>query len=47
MVAAEHLAGIAPIDDVRASAVYRKNAALTAVRDLLAAYAVEPRRIAA
>lgn len=47
VVAVEHLAGLAPIDDVRASGVYRKNAALTAVRDLLAAYAAEPHRIAA
>ena len=31
----EHLAGLSPIDDVRASAAYRREAALTLLRDLL------------
>jgi N-methylhydantoinase B len=32
---AAHLAGLSPIDDVRASAAYRREAALTLLRDLL------------
>jgi N-methylhydantoinase B len=41
-----HLAGLNPLDDVRASAAYRMSAALTLVRDLLAE-ADRTRRIAA
>jgi N-methylhydantoinase B len=36
---AAHLAPIAPIDDIRASAAYRQEAALTLLRDLLAGFA--------
>ncbi len=36
MAAAAHLEGLAPIDDIRGSADYRRHAALTLVRDLLA-----------
>ena len=36
LVRAEHLAGLTPIDDVRASAAYRMDAALTVVRRTLA-----------
>jgi len=45
MVTAEHLAHLTPIDDIRASARYRRHAALTLVRDLLAQIAAtfEPR----
>jgi CO/xanthine dehydrogenase FAD-binding subunit len=35
IVRAEHLAGLAPIDDVRGSAAYRRDAALTLTRRLL------------
>jgi xanthine dehydrogenase small subunit len=35
MVASEHFAHLTPIDDIRASADYRRHAALTLVRDLL------------
>jgi N-methylhydantoinase B len=34
-----HLAALAPIDDIRASAAYRREAALVALRDLLASLA--------
>jgi N-methylhydantoinase B len=36
---ATHLAPLAPIDDIRASAGYRRDAALSSLRDLLAGYA--------
>ena len=36
LVRAEHLAPLAPIDDVRASAAYRMDAALTVVQRVLA-----------
>jgi N-methylhydantoinase B len=36
---AAHVAALAPIDDVRASAVYRREAALTLLRDLLRGFA--------
>jgi len=36
LASAEHLAGLAPIDDIRASAAYRRAAALVLTRDLLA-----------
>lgn len=36
LVRAEHLAGLAPIDDVRGSAAYRREAAVTLVRRALA-----------
>lgn len=39
---AAHLDGLSPIDDVRASAAYRRDAALTLVRRTLAAGAAEP-----
>ena len=45
--AGEHLSHLAPIDDIRASGVFRNEAAHALVRDLLAAFAVEPRRRAA
>jgi N-methylhydantoinase B len=32
---AAHLAALSPIDDIRASAAYRREAALTLLRDLL------------
>ena len=35
-VGAEHLSALSPIDDIRASAAYRRAAALTLARDLLA-----------
>jgi N-methylhydantoinase B len=37
--AAEHLAPLAPIDDIRASGAYRRDAALALLRDLLARFA--------
>jgi N-methylhydantoinase B len=43
----EHVAHLAPIDDIRASADYRRHAALTLVRDLLAQIAATPERRAA
>jgi len=47
LATAEHLAGLAPIDDVRASAAYRRAAALALTRDLLAGLAgAAPRRAA-
>jgi len=39
LVHAAHLADLAPIDDIRASAAYRREAALVALRDLLDAMA--------
>jgi N-methylhydantoinase B len=36
---AAHLAPVAPIDDIRASAAYRRDAALALLRDLLAGFA--------
>ena len=36
---AEHLAPLAPIDDIRASGAYRRDAALALLRDLMAGYA--------
>ena len=46
-VASEHLAALAPIDDVRGSAAYRRAAALTLLRDVLAGFAHEnTRRVA-
>ena len=47
MVASEHVAHLTPIDDIRASADYRRHAALTLVRDLLAQIAATPERRAA
>jgi CO/xanthine dehydrogenase FAD-binding subunit len=35
LVADEHMRALAPIDDIRGSAAYRRAAALTLVRDLL------------
>lgn len=37
--AAEHMAGLAPIDDIRATAEYRQRAAARLVRDLLSEFA--------
>jgi N-methylhydantoinase B len=39
LVEPAHLAPLAPLDDIRASAAYRREAALVALRDLLAALA--------
>jgi CO/xanthine dehydrogenase FAD-binding subunit len=39
---AEHLAGLAPIDDVRASAAYRLDAALTLLRRVLSRLGAQP-----
>ena len=39
LVAPEHIVALAPIDDVRASAAYRRVAAFEVVRDLLASFA--------
>ncbi len=39
IAAEEHLAGLAPIDDIRASGAFRRDAALNVVRDLLAGFA--------
>src|SRR5262245_14518749 len=47
IVAPAHLAPLAPIDDIRGSADYRRHAALTLVRDLLAELAGASRRRAA
>ena len=47
IVAEEHLAPLAPIDDIRGSGEYRRAAALHVVRDLLAGLAAEPARRAA
>ncbi len=47
LVSADHLASLQPIDDVRASAAYRRDAALTLVRDALADLASPASRRAA
>ena len=47
IVAAEHLAALSPIDDIRASGAFRQAAALGLVRDLLAGFAAERERRAA
>ena len=47
LASAEHVAHLTPIDDIRASADYRRHAALTLVRDLLAQIAATPERRAA
>ncbi len=46
LMAAHHLAHLAPIDDVRASAAYRQAAALQLVRDLIVQAAATSRRAA-
>jgi N-methylhydantoinase B len=47
LASAEHLAGLSPIDDIRASAAYRRASALALTRDLLAELAgAVPRRAA-
>jgi xanthine dehydrogenase small subunit len=45
-VGTQHLAHLSPIDDVRGSAVYRRDAALTLVRDALESLAGSARRAA-
>jgi xanthine dehydrogenase small subunit len=47
LVSAGHLDALAPIDDIRGSAAYRRKAALALVRDLLAELAQSERRRAA
>ncbi len=47
IVADEHLAGLKPIDDVRSTGEYRQDAALTLVRDVLAAFGANAARRAA
>ncbi len=47
VVEPEHLATLAPIDDVRASAAFRRAAAFQMVRDLLSGFSVEHHRSAA
>jgi xanthine dehydrogenase small subunit len=47
LVAPAHLGHLVPIDDIRASAAYRQQAALALTRDLLAQMAHSPRRRAA
>jgi xanthine dehydrogenase small subunit len=47
LAAPEHVAHLTPIDDIRASADYRRHAALTLVRDLLSDLARNDRRRAA
>lgn len=47
LVAPSHVAQLSPIDDVRASATYRRAAALTLLRDLLAELAADRSRRAA
>lgn len=47
IVAEEHLAKLAPIDDIRASGEFRRHAALQVVRDLLAGFAPGQERRAA
>jgi len=46
LVEAKHLAQLKPIDDIRASAEYRRHAALTLTRDLLSDLATTTRRAA-
>jgi xanthine dehydrogenase small subunit len=47
LVAASHFAGLTPIDDIRGSAAYRRDAALALTRDLLRDLAEDNRRRAA
>jgi N-methylhydantoinase B len=47
IVEASHLRSLAPIDDVRASAAFRRAAAVTLVRDLLAGFSTAEKRRAA
>jgi xanthine dehydrogenase small subunit len=47
LVTQEHLAPLAPIDDIRASGIFRHVAALELLRDLLAGFIAEPERRAA
>jgi N-methylhydantoinase B len=47
MASTEHVAQLTPIDDIRASADYRRHAALMLVRDLLSDLARSDRRRAA
>jgi N-methylhydantoinase B len=47
LAAPAHLADLSPIDDIRGSAAYRRHAALTLTRDLLAELAAAPERRAA
>ncbi|MBA3517238.1 MAG: FAD binding domain-containing protein [Rhizobiales bacterium] len=47
IIVPEHLASLAPIDDIRASGDYRRAAALDLVRDLLSGLAAAPERRAA
>jgi xanthine dehydrogenase small subunit len=47
LVVASHLEHLAPIDDIRGSAAYRRDAALAITRDLLRALAGDQRRRAA
>jgi len=42
----DHLAHLSPVDDIRASAAYRRHAAVEAVRDLVAELAVPRREVA-
>ena len=46
IVAPEHFSGLAPIDDIRASGAYRREAAVEVVRDLLAGFTECERRAA-
>ena len=47
IVAVDHLSPLSPIDDIRASGVYRQSAALDLVRDLLAGFGAGEKRRAA
>jgi N-methylhydantoinase B len=47
LVAASHLAGLTPIDDIRGSGAYRREAALALTRDLLRGLTASSRRRAA
>ncbi len=47
VVAADHLAGLQPIDDIRSTGSYRQDAALTLVRDVLAGFGERATRRAA
>jgi CO/xanthine dehydrogenase FAD-binding subunit len=47
VVEARHLESLAPIDDVRASAAFRRSAATSLVRDLLAGFSTAEKRRAA